>query len=443
MKYSLATLALSGLVSAATLPRDSCSCKFSLTASGGQSGVVGQLSDGQNRIGGGNPTGEYCINNGQITDSQGRGCILTPTTQFQCDVGATPTGGFSLGSNGEVEYNGSQTFYACPASDDMYNIYTTPVSGQTKCVQIQLTASGCYAQSSSAKPVSSTAQTSQQQSATEQTSQQTTQPQTQTSVQTVQSSCPAPQTVTNVQTATTTVTMTAQQSCPAAQTSTVTQTVEKTAQASCPAPSTVTVTQPASQSASQPASSQPASSQPASQPPTTTSSSSPSAPSSTGKSCPTDLSGQYQYPHLIVPVSKSQPDKVYGTSYNGTITSDISSIYNFDIPSSYTGSCSLVFLFPTQDQLETSSYSFAGNGEFDFAQLSTIASQTTDYSNMGSVKTDFGTKTATPGSSVVVSTFSCPAGQTVTYEISSVSGSTLNYFQDYNPSPIGLYITSC
>lgn len=54
------------------------SCCFHLTAAGGASGSVGQLSDGQNRIGGGLPPGTYCIGpNGGITDGNGRGCILT------------------------------------------------------------------------------------------------------------------------------------------------------------------------------------------------------------------------------------------------------------------------------------------------------------------------------------------------------------------------------
>lgn len=54
------------------------SCCFKLTASGGASGTVGQLNDGQNRIGGGLPPATYCISpDGTITDSSGRGCILT------------------------------------------------------------------------------------------------------------------------------------------------------------------------------------------------------------------------------------------------------------------------------------------------------------------------------------------------------------------------------
>ena len=65
------------------------SCCFELTASGGASGTLGQLSDGQNRIGGGLPPSSYCISpSGIITDSSGRGCILTrkyliPTTLFR------------------------------------------------------------------------------------------------------------------------------------------------------------------------------------------------------------------------------------------------------------------------------------------------------------------------------------------------------------------------
>jgi hypothetical protein len=220
-------------------------------------------------------------------------------------------------------------------------------------------------------------------------------------------------------------------------------TVTKTEQSSCPAPQTVTVTSVVSappQQSSQVPAPKPSSQAPAPKP---TSAAPGPAPSSTTKTCPAKLNGQYEYPHLIVPVSKGSPNKAYGTQYNGTVTSDISSIFNFDVPSSYTGTCSLVFLFPEQSQLQTSSYDFSGNGEIDFAQLSNIASESTTYASQGSVKTDSGVKTVTPGSSTVVSTFSCPAGQTVSFELTSASGTSLSFFQDYNPSPIGLYITTC
>ena len=111
MHSKIIALAVAGSsASAFVVPRDD-GCTFGITASGGKSGTVGQLGDGQNRIGGGLAPASYHISNGGITDANGRGCILTPpTTQFQCDVGATPITGFSISSSGEIEYNGSGTF---------------------------------------------------------------------------------------------------------------------------------------------------------------------------------------------------------------------------------------------------------------------------------------------------------------------------------------------
>ncbi|KAG9550116.1 hypothetical protein KCU79_g14020, partial [Aureobasidium melanogenum] len=171
----------------ALVARDS-SCCFHLTASGGPGGVVGQLSDGQNRIGQGLPGAQYCIDaNGGLTDGNGRGCILTPpTTQFQCDAGASPTDGFSVSCDGTLAFKGNTEFKSCPTGDNGgYNIYTTAPAGQGGCVSITLSADNC------------------------------------------KSGCPAP------------------------------------------------------------------------------------AP----KSCPAALSGDYQYPHLIVPVDSKQPDKAFGTQY--------------------------------------------------------------------------------------------------------------------------------
>lgn len=55
----------------------SCST-FSLTASGGESGTIGHLADGQVRIGGGLPQTCYSIcANGTVRDSTGYGCYIT------------------------------------------------------------------------------------------------------------------------------------------------------------------------------------------------------------------------------------------------------------------------------------------------------------------------------------------------------------------------------
>jgi hypothetical protein len=172
--------------------------------------------------------------------------------------------------------------------------------------------------------------------------------------------------------------------------------------------------------------------------------SSPATPAAHGSACPTSLTGAYQTPHLIVPISSEHPDWAYGTSYNGQINSTTSTIFNFDMPQDYKGKqCSLVFLFPNKKDLETSSYEFGGSGSLDFTALSTAASQKTSWSNAPSVKTDLGSIAIQPGNSYVVATGDCQAGTTQSIELSSKDGLSLNFFEDYNPSPLGLFITSC
>lgn len=171
----------------------------------------------------------------------------------------------------------------------------------------------------------------------------------------------------------------------------------------------------------------------------------PSASAVSASSCPASLSGTYEYPHLIVPVDKSQPDQQGGTSYNGTISSTISSIFNFDIPATDAGkTCTLVFLLPEQSQLTTSAFSLSGSGGFDVAQLSSPATEQTTYNTVPSVASDLGgPSSVTPGNEYVIASGSCAAGQRISYEVTATGSLDLNYFQDYNPSPIGFYVTVC
>ena len=171
---------------------------------------------------------------------------------------------------------------------------------------------------------------------------------------------------------------------------------------------------------------------------------SPTPPPPAPKTCPANLAGPYEYPHLIIPVDKASPDTASGTSFDGMITSSISTIFNFDIPSGDAGkTCTLVFLFPEKKDLETSSFEFTGDGVLEFEQLTSPATKITTYNNQPSVAKDLGTKTVSPGNSYTIATFDCPAGQTVGFEIKATGHTALNFFQDYNPSPLGLYITKC
>src|ERR1700761_902051 len=121
-----------------------------------------------------------------------------------------------------------------------------------------------------------------------------------------------------------------------------------------------------------------------------------------------------QFPHLIIPINSADANNAYHTSYNGTASGSTSSIFNFDIPQSYAGkTCSLEFLFPTQDQLETSAYEFSGEGQFEFAILEGTATQETTYATAPKVAYSFGTFTLKPGTAVDIGSCpdGCPVGQ--------------------------------
>ncbi|CZT18171.1 uncharacterized protein RCC_04011 [Ramularia collo-cygni] len=174
---------------------------------------------------------------------------------------------------------------------------------------------------------------------------------------------------------------------------------------------------------------------------------SPTKPAETpsDKHCPTNLSGAYEYPHLIVPVDSANPTTAKGTSYFGTVSPTVSSVFNFDIKPEDAGkTCSIVFLFPKQEDLETSSFTFNGKGGMKVTSLAGPATEQTTYDTVPAAGQVYGTvSNVAPGNEYHIASIACPAGQRIGVEISSTDGLDLHYFQDYNPSPIGAYITVC
>ncbi|CAI7564778.1 unnamed protein product [Penicillium pancosmium] len=548
-------------------------CCFHLTSTGDLSGDLGQLGDGQVRIGDNTlPKSTFCIDsNGGISDSSGRGCIITPpTTQFQCDEGATPTPGFSVSSSGQLEFNNTAAFIACQTGqNDGRNVYTTNSTSVTGCSSIQLNADSCSgsgAGSGGASPSGSApsgaASSGRGGVAPSGTSPGGSSPSGGKSPGVTSPGSAAPSGGASAGGGAPSGTSPGGSSPSGGASPVVTSTGgaapsggaspggespgsspgggsgssgmtpsggggspggtspgggspagESTTQiCSCAAPgggspggSSPGGSSPSggggspgggspgggspgsggsspggSSGGTSPTGSpssgggggspgggisspgggsptsvpgggvQPSSSGGGSKPTGTASvfatsaSSTPSSSGSSSGSCPTDLSGNYEKPHLIVALDSSSPDTAPGTGFNGTVTSTVSSVFNFDIPASDTGkTCSLVFLFPQKQDLETSSFSFSGDGKIDFAKLSGAVSTSTTPNNLPSVGQDLGTITVSPGNSYVVSTFACPGDQSVAFEMKNAGSTELNFFEDYNPSPLGLFITVC
>ena len=91
-------------------------------------------------------------------------------------------------------------------------------------------------------------------------------------------------------------------------------------------------------------------------------------------------------------------------------------------------------MFPTQDQLETSAYEISGGSKFEIGYLSGVADKQTTYATAPKMAHSFGEFDLKPGHSTIIGKRpECPAGEAVSFWMSPVGDSCINYFQDYNP----------
>ncbi|KAH9904452.1 ubiquitin 3 binding protein But2 C-terminal domain-containing protein [Xylariomycetidae sp. FL2044] len=155
---------------------------------------------------------------------------------------------------------------------------------------------------------------------------------------------------------------------------------------------------------------------------------------------------EYNLPHLIVPIDSSQPSTALGTSFFGQVSATVSTLFNFDVPASDAGrTCTLWFLFPSADTLETSDFTFSGTGALAFTFLEGAATASTTWDSAPAVWGGEGRFDVAPGNAYELISFACPAaGSVLTVKMADVEGepTDLSYFQDYNPCPIGLFITT-
>ena len=474
MGSSKLTLTLAAASSVSGLVVRDPGCTFTIKTGGAVEYPVGQHSSGQTRAGANIDATEFTLANSSLTDSQGRGCWWTPPTKvLQCDVEQVPEPGFEVGCDGTVSYNGASTFWECDAGEKgEVNIYLEYDETAQGCNEITLTANGCKPGSCEA-PTSSAPVAPTTESACE-----TVPPSTETVYSTVV------ETVTNYGVTVTECastetypqqppTETYPQQPPPPPTHSVPQSsYQQSPPPPPPATSTPKSSYPASPPPPPPGTSAPQSSYPVSSPPqlpTTSAPASsypvsppPSVPSSTGKSaphpqpsgvaipgsCPGDISsaGELNLPTLIIPVDSSTPNTAAGTSYFGEVNGEGKvTAFDFNIPQAASGkTCNLVFLFPKKDELETSDFTFSGSGALDFTRLDDAVNQATSYANLPGTAQDLGQFTVAPGNAYDIASFDCPAGEEVSFKIAVPEGgnTALRFFQDYNPCPIGLFITT-
>ncbi|ORY66983.1 ubiquitin 3 binding protein But2 C-terminal domain-containing protein [Pseudomassariella vexata] len=163
--------------------------------------------------------------------------------------------------------------------------------------------------------------------------------------------------------------------------------------------------------------------------------------------CPAYLEeGQFEFPHYITKINSSAPDTAYGPQYFGVFTpNEVSSIFSFDIPASRAdANCTLEFLFPRQDQLQTSSFTYEGAGTFFFTGYNpgSCPGDETTFNNQPAPGPfpDFPPIHMEPGFAYTIDVGPCFVGAgTCVAGKTSTNDTHFEFFQNYGECPIGVY----
>lgn len=150
---------------------------------------------------------------------------------------------------------------------------------------------------------------------------------------------------------------------------------------------------------------------------------------------PRGLPSPFQAPSLIVPFEISNPKKVIGDSYTAQLSPTVSTVFVFDVDSAHQGkTCTLAlhipppFDFPAFTPLHINAPGGIIVSRVD-GQVPTVG-QTGTLGSVASVEY---------GSQNNVVSGPCEAGQKVGYQVDSVGGLTMDFFQMVNP-PMGFFL---
>ena len=146
-------------------------------------------------------------------------------------------------------------------------------------------------------------------------------------------------------------------------------------------------------------------------------------------SIPAGLRVPFEAPSLIVTMDKTNPTKVVGNGYTAQLSATLSTVFAFDVGLEYQGKmCNLVFYMPPP-------FPFA-----DLAPVKMLSPGGISVSRLsnGAAATDINAGSSAPvgvapsiqfTNQYPVGSAPCEAGQRVAYQVDSIGGLTMDFFQ--------------
>ena len=155
---------------------------------------------------------------------------------------------------------------------------------------------------------------------------------------------------------------------------------------------------------------------------------------------PSKIPEPFELPHLIIPIDKSSPNKIIGNGFRAQLSPTISTVFVYDVSPAYAGkTCTLVFYLPPPFKYQDlAPVQIRASGGISVARLSNPVSANSNANNIGNSSPVGSVSSVQLGNQYTIASALCQAGQTLAYEVDSLSGLTMDWFQMTYP-PLGLF----
>ncbi|KAF1970061.1 hypothetical protein BU23DRAFT_475283 [Bimuria novae-zelandiae CBS 107.79] len=163
--------------------------------------------------------------------------------------------------------------------------------------------------------------------------------------------------------------------------------------------------------------------------------------------CPHDLKGDFEWPRIIHPLDRAHPNKVVPELKNGLVLDDeFCQLYTFQVnPSWRAKRCSLIWLFPDEEDIEHPSYLFSTESNssalLEFWHVDKPSLLNSTWNSVGPSKI-VSVGPVGPGFSYNAKTWQCSASELQRFVVCGRHFALL-YYQQLIPNPIGLFLRAC
>lgn len=156
---------------------------------------------------------------------------------------------------------------------------------------------------------------------------------------------------------------------------------------------------------------------------------------------PRSLPEPFQAPHLIIPVDKADPAKVIGNGYIAQLSPTVSTVFVYDVPPAHQGkTCTLVFHMPPPfESPDSAPVKIRVPGGISVSELNNQVPAEVSAKMVGSSSPVGSVPLVQFGQEYNIASAPCKVGQRVGYQVDSLYGLSMDWFQMANP-PLGLFM---